>query len=127
MNEDCAHSVTLSRIEYIRLLALAADSGPADSIETFCFSEKISPAFFFKMRSEGWGPAVVYYGSLARILPAAKRKWREERTAAAAAGIRRGLTTEAAEGCQSSARDSQAQVDPSRPEIDEQSPDDRTR
>lgn len=80
----------------MHLLEIAADGGPADSIESFCFSEKISPAFFHKMRAEGWGPEVVYYGSLARILPAAKRKWREERAAAAAAGIRRGLTPEAA-------------------------------
>jgi hypothetical protein len=96
MDEDSADSVTIPRAEYLHLLEIAADGGPADSIESFCFSEKISPAFFHKMRAEGWGPEVVYYGSLARILPAAKRKWREERAAAAAAGIRRGLTPEAA-------------------------------
>jgi hypothetical protein len=87
--------VTISRAEYIRLLEIAADGGAADSIESFCMSEKISPAFFYKMRVEGWAPQVVYYGSLARILPAAKRKWREQRTAAAAAGIRRGLAQQA--------------------------------
>jgi hypothetical protein len=80
----------------VHLLEIAADGGPADSIETFCLSEKISQAFFYKMRVEGWGPEVVYYGNLARILPAAKREWRKERAAAAAAGIRRGLTPEAA-------------------------------
>jgi hypothetical protein len=90
MAEDSSDSVTIPRTAYVHLLEIAADGGPADSIETFCLSEKISAAFFFKMRLEGWGPAIVYYGSRARILPAAKRKWREERAAAAAASIRRG-------------------------------------
>ena len=98
MIEDSSDNVTIPRTEYTHLLEFAAVGGAADSFESFCLSEKISPAFFYKMRVEGWGPEVVYYGSLARILPAAKRKWREARTAAAAAGIRRGLTTEAAEG-----------------------------
>ena len=89
--EDSAANVTIPRAEYVHLLEIAADGGPADSIESFCLSEKISPAFFHKMRSEGWAPQVVYYGSLARILPAARRKWREERAAAAAAGIRPSL------------------------------------
>ena len=96
MAEDSSDNVTIPRTEYTHLLEIAADGGAADSIESFCLSEKISPAFFYKMRVEGWGPEVIYYGGLARILPAAKRKWREERAAAAAAGIRRGLTPEAA-------------------------------
>jgi hypothetical protein len=92
MAEDSTDSVIVPRTTYSHLLQIAADNGPADSIESFCWSERISPAFFYKMRVEGWGPEVIYYGGLARILPAAKRKWREERTAAAAAGIRRGPT-----------------------------------
>jgi hypothetical protein len=95
MAEDSSDTVTIPRSAYAHLLEIAADGGPADTIESFYLSEKISAAFFYKMKLEGWGPAIVYYGSRARILPAAKRKWREERAAAATASIRRG-TPEAA-------------------------------
>ena len=87
MREQATETVTISREEYERLLALVAGDGPADSIESFCVSERISKAFYQKMKNEGWGPKEAYYGTLPRILPLAKREWRAERMAD---GLRRG-------------------------------------
>jgi|AmaraimetFIIA100_FD_contig_31_60616423_length_1491_multi_7_in_0_out_0_3 hypothetical protein len=92
-----AETVIVPRAEYQHLLAIAAGDGPADTIETFCDGERISPAFFHVMQEEGWGPDITYHGAAARIMPAAKRKWRSERARASAAGLRRDLLPEAAE------------------------------
>ena len=86
-----SETVIIPRAEYEHLLAVAAGDGPADTIKTFCDSERISQAFFHVMQDEGWAPDITYHGEAARILPAAKRKWRSERARASAAGLRRDL------------------------------------
>jgi hypothetical protein len=93
MRDEAADTVTISRNEYERLLAIAAGDGPADSIETFCAGERISKAFYQKMKNEGWAPKEAYYGTLPRILPQAKREWRAARMAD---GLRRGLCMDSA-------------------------------
>jgi hypothetical protein len=44
MGEDASDGVTIPRTEYSHLLEIAADGGPADSIESFNLSEVISRA-----------------------------------------------------------------------------------
>jgi hypothetical protein len=63
---------------------------PSMTINEFCSSQRISRAFFYVMRKEGWGPRLMHVGGTVRISPEARRDWRREREAAAAAGIRRG-------------------------------------
>ncbi len=89
-------TLEISRAEYNRLLAIAAGDGPSKTIAGFCDVENMSKAMWHKMRAEGWGPDVIYVGEIVLITPAAHRKWREQRAAAAAQGIRRGIPDKAA-------------------------------
>jgi hypothetical protein len=96
MPEQLPTIIEIDRAEYERLLSIAAGDGPSKSIAEFCDAERTSKAMYFKMQSEGWGPDEIYIGDLVRITPRAHRAWREQRAAAAAQGIRRGLPHKAA-------------------------------
>ena len=61
----------------------------AFTIREFCQAHKISEAFFYVMRNEGWGPAEMHAGQRVLISHEAAADWRRAREAAAAAGIRR--------------------------------------
>ena len=63
----------------------------SQTIDEFCTSERISRSQYYVMRAEGWGPAEMWIGAAVRISPEARRAWRREREAAAAAGVRRKL------------------------------------
>jgi hypothetical protein len=63
----------------------------SETISEFCQSERISEAFYFVMKREGWGPDEAWAGSRVIITPEAKQRWRREREAAARAGVRRAL------------------------------------
>jgi hypothetical protein len=67
-------------------------SGPATcafTIREFCQAHKISEAFYYVMKREGWGPAEMHAGQRVLISHEAAAEWRRAREAAAAAGIRR--------------------------------------
>jgi hypothetical protein len=53
------------------------------SIHAFCALHGISEDLFFKMKREGWGPAVMQVGSRTLISHEAAAAWRAEREAAA--------------------------------------------
>jgi hypothetical protein len=55
----------------------------AMSIKAFCALHAISEDQFYKMRREGWGPAVMHVGSRTLISHEAAARWRAEREAAA--------------------------------------------
>ena len=56
------------------------------TIDEFCQSERISRSLFYIMHKEGW--------IVVQISAQARRDWQREREAAAAAGIRRGTTSD---------------------------------
>jgi hypothetical protein len=75
-------------------IATAVASVPATApcaftIKEFCESHKISQAFYYVMKNEGWGPAEMHAGQRVLISQEAAAEWRRAREAAAAAGIRR--------------------------------------
>jgi hypothetical protein len=75
-------------------IAAAVASVPATApcaftIKEFCESHKISQAFYYVMKNEGWGPAEMHAGQRVLISHEAAAEWRRAREAAAAAGIRR--------------------------------------
>jgi hypothetical protein len=53
------------------------------SIKAFCVLHNISEDQFFKMKREGWGPAVMQVGSRTLISHEAAAAWRAERELAA--------------------------------------------
>ena len=55
----------------------------AMSIREFCTAHRISEDMFFKMRRQGWGPAVMRVGTRTLISFEAAERWRREREAAA--------------------------------------------
>jgi hypothetical protein len=88
MSED---TVTLSRAEYERLLEAAEAGDDSLTIEEFCRAEKVSRSTYYVMRDEKWGPTEMRVGDSVRISAQARRQWRKEREAAAAAGVGRKL------------------------------------
>ena len=68
--------------------------GGAYTVREFCKAHGISPAFFYVMRNEGWGPAEMHAGQRVLISFEAAAEWRRAREAAAVAGVRRNLKTE---------------------------------
>src|SRR5262249_14111873 len=93
---ETGSTITISKEEPERLRAIVAGAGPSDTSGTLCFSGQLAQVFYFKMKAEGWDPDEIRCGELVRITPSGKRKWREQRAAAAAAGFRRGSAPEAA-------------------------------
>ena len=74
--------------------AAAIASAPATApcaftIREFCEAHKISQAFYYIMKNEGWGPAEMHAGQRVLISREAAAEWRRAREAAAAAGVRR--------------------------------------
>jgi hypothetical protein len=69
--------------------SLPAAAPCAFTIKEFCESHKISQAFYYVMKSEGWGPAEMHAGQRVLISREAAAEWRRAREAAAAAGVRR--------------------------------------
>jgi hypothetical protein len=61
------------------------------TIDQFCTAEQVSRAQYYVMQREGWGPDLMWVGTSVRISPEARAKWRREREAAAASGVRRKL------------------------------------
>jgi hypothetical protein len=55
------------------------------SIATFCTKHDISESFFFKLQSQGLGPAVMKLGKRVLISREAAARWRREREAASSA------------------------------------------
>jgi predicted DNA-binding transcriptional regulator AlpA len=49
------------------------------SIRSFCLVYDISPATFFRMQREGWGPKVMKIGHKSLISMEAADEWRQER------------------------------------------------
>jgi hypothetical protein len=78
--------------------AVAAAPIPALSgaftIAEFCKAHRISTAFYYVMKGEGWGPAEMHAGQRVLISHEAAAEWRRAREAAAVAGVRRNLKTE---------------------------------
>jgi hypothetical protein len=70
-------------------MATLSPDGGAYSVKAFCKAHGISPAFFYVMRSEGWGPAEMYAGQRVLISHEAAARWRRMRERAAATGQRR--------------------------------------
>ena len=66
------------------------------TVREFCRDHKISLAFYYVMKNEGWGPAEMAAGARVLISHEAAADWRREREAAAIAGTRRNLSPEAA-------------------------------
>ena len=69
----------------------AVEAGGSFTIPEWCRRRRISVAFYYKMQKEGWGPRTMSAGGRQLISAEADDKWRREREAAAAAGIRRAL------------------------------------
>jgi hypothetical protein len=61
------------------------------TIREFCEAHKISQAFYYIMKNEGWGPAEMRAGHRVLISYEAAADWRRTREAAAAAGVRRAV------------------------------------
>ena len=55
----------------------------AMSIREFCTAHRISEDMFFKMRRQGWGPAVMRVGTRTLISIEAAAEWRKAREQAA--------------------------------------------
>ena len=55
----------------------------AYTIDQFCRSHGISPAFYFQLQKSGRGPRVMRIGKRVLISAEAASEWREARTAAA--------------------------------------------
>jgi hypothetical protein len=55
----------------------------AMSIREFCTAPRISEDMFFKMRRQGWGPAVMRVGTRTLISVEAAAEWRKAREKAA--------------------------------------------
>jgi hypothetical protein len=55
----------------------------AMSIREFCTAHRISEDMFFKMRRQGWGPAVMRVGARTLISSEAAAEWRKAREQAA--------------------------------------------
>ena len=82
------------------LVAISCSGGEtmdcAFTIREFCEAHKISQAFYYVMKNEGWGPAEMHAGQRVLISSEAAAEWRLAREAAATAGVRRNLSPEAA-------------------------------
>jgi hypothetical protein len=63
----------------------------AFTIREFCEAHKISEAFYYKLKNEGWGPVEMHAGARVLISHEAAADWRRAREAAASAGTRRNL------------------------------------
>jgi hypothetical protein len=59
------------------------EGGAADAftVPEFCSRHRISPAFFYKLRSQGQGPEVMRVGARILISKEAAAAWRAARTA----------------------------------------------
>ena len=68
----------------LELISRLTDRGDADTIKSFCQSEKISESFYFKLRAMGLGPKEMRFLSLVRISPQAKVEWRRRMEASTA-------------------------------------------
>lgn len=68
---------------------LAAHAICAFSVREFCTAHRISPAFYYVMKSEGWGPREMRAGSRVMISHEAASDWRRAREAAAAKSTKR--------------------------------------
>ena len=74
----------------------AIEGGGAFTIREFCQAHRISAAFYYVMKNEGWGPREMTAGSRILISFEAAAAWRREREAAASAGHHRAQETETA-------------------------------
>jgi hypothetical protein len=63
--------------------------GGAFTIAEFCKAHRISQAFYYVMRAEGWAPDEMHAGARTLISFESAARWRRDREAAAAAGVRR--------------------------------------
>jgi hypothetical protein len=61
----------------------------ASTVREFCDEHRISVAFYYVMKAEGWGPREMRAGSRVLIAHEAAADWRRAREAAAAAGMKR--------------------------------------
>jgi len=66
----------------------------ACSVRQFCAANNISPAFYYVMKAEGWGPREMWAGSRVLISDESAADWRRKREAAAAAGVKRKFDAE---------------------------------
>ena len=64
-------------------------NGGASTVREFCTAHRISHAFYYVMKAEGWGPREMWAGTRVLISPEAAADWRRAREAAAAAGVKR--------------------------------------
>jgi len=64
-------------------------TGGAFTVREFCAAHRISTAFYYVMKAEGWGPREMRAGARVLISHEAAADWRRAREAAAEAGIRR--------------------------------------
>ena len=72
----------------------AIECGGAFTIREFCQAHRISLAFYYKMKSEGWGPTEMWAGSRILISFEAATAWRRAREMAAATGHPRNPKTD---------------------------------
>jgi hypothetical protein len=72
--------------------------GGAFTIREFCKAHRISEAFYYRMKNEGWAPDEMHAGARTLISFESAAKWRREREAAAAAGMRRKVESTPAAG-----------------------------
>ena len=61
----------------------------ASTVREFCEEHRLSVAFYYVMKAEGWGPREMRAGSRVLISREAAADWRRVREAAAAAGVKR--------------------------------------
>ena len=64
-------------------------AGGAFTVREFCAAHRISTAFFYVMKNEGWGPREMRAGSRVLISHEAAAEWRRAREVAAAKGTKR--------------------------------------
>ena len=63
--------------------------GGCFTIAEFCRAHRVSEAFFYKMKAEGWAPDEMHAGARTLISFESAARWRRDREAAATAGVRR--------------------------------------
>jgi hypothetical protein len=67
----------------------------AFTVREFCAAYKISTAFYYVMKKEGWGPREMRAGSRVMVSREAAEDWRRAREAAAARATKRKVETAA--------------------------------
>jgi hypothetical protein len=74
---------------------LAAHAICAFTVREFCTAHRISLAFYYVMKSEGWGPREMRAGSRVMVSREAAEDWRRAREIAATTTSKRKLETAA--------------------------------